>query len=77
MELARLISAAAVGNDGVVGAVQKQRGHGSGWQTDHRLRQGRAYRSDCGYAISHLAAHAQSHETAVAQTGRVNAVSVH
>src|SRR5580700_10766338 len=49
MELARLVGAAAVGNDGVVGAVQKQRRHRPRRQTDHSLGQGRAYGSDCGH----------------------------
>src|SRR5580700_3957033 len=77
MELTRLVSAASIRNDGVIGAVQKQRRHRSRRQTDHRLRQGRAYRGDCGHAIGHFAAHAQRHESAVAQASRVNAVSVH
>src|ERR1700683_921953 len=77
MELARLISAAAVGNDGVIGAVQKQHGHWPRRKTDHRLGQSRAYWRDRGPAVGHFAAHPQRHESAVAQSSRVNAVSVY
>src|ERR1700693_1468098 len=71
-----LVGAAVIRVDGVLRAIHEQRGHGTRGHADHLLGEGGADHGNRSHAISHRAAHAERHESAISQARGVNAWSV-
>src|ERR1700675_4926274 len=77
MQQAISVAAAAVMNDGVVGAIHKEHGNGTRWNAGERPRHGGSHSSNSCNAIGHVAPHVESGKAAFAQTRGVDAARIH